>query len=103
MRDAATFVRAAAELAARAEAIAARHGLAVELLDMGGGLGIPYADDEAPLDIAALGVGLAAEMQAWAERSALRRARLLLEPGRWLAGPAGAYLCRLGVSCFSSP
>ena len=25
----------------------------------------------------------------------LREARLLLEPGRWLAGPAGVYLCRV--------
>lgn len=95
VRDAATLVRAAADLAARAEPIAARHGLVLELLDMGGGLGIPYADGEAPLDIAALGAGLAAEMQTWARRPTLRRARLLLEPGRWLSGPAGAYLCRV--------
>ena len=72
-----------------------RHGLELELLDAGGGLGIPYADDEAPLDIAALGAGLAAELATWAERPALRGRRLLLEPGRWLAGPAGAYLCRV--------
>ena len=38
---------------------------------------------------------LAAELTGWGDRPALRRARLLLEPGRWLAGPAGAYLCRV--------
>jgi diaminopimelate decarboxylase len=95
VRAAAVLVAGAADLAARAEAIAARHGLRLELLDMGGGLGIPYAHDEEPLDIAGLGAGLAAEMLTWAERPALREARLLLEPGRWLAGPAGAYLCRV--------
>ena len=95
VREAAVLVQAAVDLAARAEPIAARHGLALELLDMGGGLGIPYADDERPLDIAGLGAGLAAELLTWAERPALRGARLLLEPGRWLVGPAGAYLCRV--------
>jgi diaminopimelate decarboxylase len=95
VRDAAELVRGAAELAARTEPIATRHGITLESLDIGGGLGISYADDDGPLDIAGLGAGLTAEMQTWAERPALRGARLLLEPGRWLAGPAGAYLCRV--------
>ena len=95
VRDAVVLVQAASELAARAEPIAARHAMTVELLDMGGGLGIPYADHEEPLDISGLGAGLAAEIHTWAERPALRGARLLLEPGRWLSGPAGAYLCRV--------
>lgn len=91
--DAAVLVEGVADLARRAELIAGRHGLAIELLDAGGGLGIPYDDDETALDIAALGAGLATEMATWAGRPALRSARLLLEPGRWLAGPAGVYLC----------
>ena len=93
VREAAVLVEGAVELARRAERIAARHDLELELLDAGGGLGIPYAADEDPLDIAALGKGLAMELATWATRPSLRGARLLLEPGRWLAGPAGAYLC----------
>lgn len=92
--DAGVLVAAAMDLAARAERIAADHGLTLELLDSGGGLGIPYAG-ESPLDIAALGEGLQAEMATWTDRASLRNARLLLEPGRWLVGPAGAYLCRV--------
>lgn len=95
VREAALLVDGVAELARRAEAIAGRHGLALELLDAGGGLGITYADDEAELDLAALGEGLAAELGTWATRPGLAAARLLLEPGRWLTGPAGAYLCRV--------
>jgi diaminopimelate decarboxylase len=87
------LVDGAADLARRAERIAERHALEIGTLDMGGGLGIPYAEGDAVLDIDALGNGLATEMASWAERAALRHARLLLEPGRWLAGPAGAYLC----------
>ena len=34
-------------------------GLPLEQIDLGGGLGVPYAEDEAPLDVEALGRGLA--------------------------------------------
>ena len=91
--EAAVLIDAAIDLARRAERIAVGHGLELELLDAGGGLGIPYAADEAALDIEALGEGLAAELATWVVRPGLRGARFLLEPGRWLAGPAGAYLC----------
>lgn len=93
--DAAVLVEAAADLARRAEHIAEHHGLDIELLDTGGGLGIPYTADEVPLDIGALGEGLKAELASWSERVGLSGTRLLLEPGRWLTGPAGAYLCRV--------
>jgi diaminopimelate decarboxylase len=89
------LVDGAASLARRASDIAGRHGLVIELLDAGGGLGIPYAPSESPLDIEALGVGLRAEQASWHDLPGLREARLLLEPGRWLAGPAGAYICRV--------
>jgi diaminopimelate decarboxylase len=95
VRDAGLLVEALVDLASRAERIATAHDLRLELLDSGGGLGIPYADDEQSLDIGELGQGVAAEMATWADRPTLRDARLLFEPGRWLAGPAGAYLCRV--------
>lgn len=65
------------------------HGL--DLIDLGGGLGIPYAEDEAELDLEALGSGLADLLadHPWFT------GRLFLEPGRWLAGPCGTYLCRV--------
>jgi diaminopimelate decarboxylase len=83
------------DLASRADVLAQTHGLDVRLIDAGGGLGIPYATDVPELDIAALGEGIAAELRAWADRASLRETRLLIEPGRWLAGPAGAYLTRV--------
>lgn len=95
VRDAAVLMAAAADLARRAEAIGGRHGLEIELLDTGGGLGIAYAASETSLDIQALGLGLAAELASWQDRPTLRSARLLFEPGRWLVGPAGAYLCTI--------
>ncbi len=93
--EAAVLVEGVADLARRTERIAERHGLELTLLDAGGGLGVPYAAGEADLDLAALGEGIGRELDTWSTRPALRGARLLLEPGRWLAAPAGVYLCRV--------
>ncbi|MEA2026540.1 MAG: type III PLP-dependent enzyme [Chloroflexota bacterium] len=88
------LVAGVSHLAVRAQRIAARHGLELELLDAGGGLGVPYGG-EPPLDLAALGEGIRAELATWVGRAPLRNARLLFEPGRWLTAPAGIYLCRV--------
>ncbi len=71
--------------------MAAEHGIGLELIDIGGGLGIPYAAGDDPLDIEALGAGhtlLLAEHDWFA-------GDLLLEPGRWLSGPCGVYAARV--------
>ena len=67
------------------------HGLPVSQVDLGGGLGVPYAQAEAPLDVATLGRGLEALLAAhpWFE------GELIVEPGRFLAGPCGLYLSRV--------
>jgi diaminopimelate decarboxylase len=67
------------------------HGLAFEQIDLGGGLGVPYAPGEAPLDLAAFGQGLS-DLLA---RHAWFKGELILEPGRFLAGPCGVYLARV--------
>lgn len=66
-------------------------GYELDLIDLGGGLGIPYAEDEEELDLTALGSGLN-ELLA---DNPWFTGRLFLEPGRWLAGPCGIYLCRV--------
>ncbi|HAE23132.1 MAG TPA: hypothetical protein DCG47_12525, partial [Spirochaetaceae bacterium] len=66
-------------------------GLALEYIDLGGGLGIPYADTEAPLNVQALAEGLAVVLEA----NPWFNGRLVLEPGRWLAGPCGVYLSKV--------
>ncbi len=68
-----------------------REAGSLELIDLGGGLGIPYAEGEAELDLAALGSGLGRvlEENPWFD------GRVIVEPGRFLAGPCGAYLGRV--------
>jgi diaminopimelate decarboxylase len=82
-------------LAATAERVSRRHGVRLPLVDAGGGLGIPYQPTEDPLDLDDLGRLLRRELDSWIDRATLARSTLLLEPGRFLVGPAGAYLTRI--------
>jgi diaminopimelate decarboxylase len=78
-----------------ARRLAAAAGTPLELIDVGGGLGIPYEPHEESLDLRRFGSGLAEVTGGWADDPLLSSARLLLEPGRYLVGPAGAYLARV--------
>lgn len=66
---------------------------AVRTLNIGGGFGIPYFPRDKPLDLAAVGRGLAPLAARVAER--LPDARLVIELGRYLVGEAGIYVCRV--------
>ena len=74
-----------------ARRLAEGHGLVLEQIDLGGGLGVSYAPEEAPLDAAALGAGL----EALLARHSWFQGALILEPGRFLAAPCGVYLARV--------
>ncbi|MHB8399443.1 MAG: diaminopimelate decarboxylase family protein [Candidatus Limnocylindrales bacterium] len=78
-----------------AREVATTAGFRLRLVDVGGGLGIPYRADERPLDLDRLGRRLAAAAAVWAVDEVSRGVRVLIEPGRFLVGPAGAYLCRV--------
>lgn len=62
----------------------AQEGFSLRRLDLGGGFGIPY--DDGP------GFALEAYAAMVARLMAGRDLELLIEPGRWLAGPAGILL-----------
>jgi len=74
--------------------LARRLGTSLRLIDVGGGLGIPYAYGDPTLDLERLGRRLARLVATWSGDAILREARLLLEPGRHLVGPVGVYLAR---------
>ena len=78
-----------------ARALATGAGFPLRLVDVGGGLGIPYEAHEAGLDLAALGARLASLAARLAADPATRDTRLLLEPGRFLVGAAGAFVARV--------
>jgi diaminopimelate decarboxylase len=93
--DGRALVDHAATTARAARVLAGIVGVPLRLVDVGGGLGIPYEAHEESLDLAGLGRGLAALVADWKDDPWLADARLLLEPGRFLVGPSGAYLARV--------
>ena len=93
--DAAALVEHVAATVRTARRLALATGTTLRLIDAGGGLGIPYEPHEESLDLVRLGAGLAEITRDWTTDPVLSEARLLLEPGRFLVGQAGAYLARV--------
>jgi diaminopimelate decarboxylase len=78
----------AAEAVARLAGDLAHDGVTIEHLDLGGGLGIQYQDEQTTVSPAEY---------AEAVLPAIRRSGLMLvlEPGRWIVGPSGILLTRV--------
>lgn len=65
----------------------------VRVLNIGGGLGIPYFPGDERLDVALVAGNLAAILEGLDSR--LPGAQVVLELGRFLVGEAGIYVCRV--------
>jgi diaminopimelate decarboxylase len=70
-------------------------GKPVSTIDLGGGLGIPYFAHEKELDLNILCHGARELVDAALSQVSMANARFLVEPGRFLAGPAGLYVARV--------
>jgi diaminopimelate decarboxylase len=68
-----------------------------EVVDLGGGLGIQYVEDEAPPAIEDFVGALRDRLEHEWRLHGLSAPRLILEPGRSLVGRAGVTLYRVGV------
>ncbi|MFE1166786.1 hypothetical protein [Nocardiopsis sp. NPDC058789] len=66
---------------------AKRHGVDLRVVDVGGGLGVPFEEGDGEFDLAALGAALAALPDPGVE--------VVFEPGRWIAAPTGWYAARV--------
>lgn len=75
--------------------VCARHALAPRKLVFGSGLGIPYHDGDAPLDLDAAARGVAGDLDALKRDPRFAGTRLVLELGRYLVGEAGYFLTRV--------
>jgi diaminopimelate decarboxylase len=94
LRDAEQIAGHVAELVEIGRRVAAETDTPLRLVDAGGGLGIPYSDGEWPLDLARLGRRLTELREGW-DADGHSELELVLEPGRFLVGPAGAYVTRV--------
>lgn len=73
--------------------LGASTGMPMRVVNIGGGLGIPYFPHEAGLDAAAVGAGLARILEGFAPR--LGSTRVRMELGRYLVGECGIYVSRV--------
>jgi len=69
---------------------AARQLEEVEIINLGGGLGVPDRPDELPLDTTAMDGGL-----AQLKKQLPRPIQIWIEPGRYVVSPAGVLLARI--------
>ncbi|WP_437114150.1 diaminopimelate decarboxylase [Streptomyces syringium] len=72
-----------------------RHGVTLPELDLGGGFAIAYRDGDPALDPRAYADRVGGELALQCARFDLPVPRLTVEPGRWIAGPAGVALYRV--------
>lgn len=93
--DAAALADHAAATMATARRVARTVGVPLRVMDVGGGLGIPYDGMTPPLDLVALGRHFADLDRAWSADPTTATTRVLLEPGRFLVARAGAFVTRV--------
>jgi diaminopimelate decarboxylase len=81
------------ELAARI----AEHGVVVSELDLGGGFGIAYTQDDDPPEVKSLAAGLRSIVAAQCAAFGLPVPQLTIEPGRGIVGPSTVTLYEVGT------
>ncbi len=72
-------------------------GVVLPELDLGGGYGIAYTEDEEPLDVDAVARELLAAVARIAEELGIDAPTVLVEPGRAIAGPGAVTVYEVGT------
>ena len=70
-------------------------GIVFELVDLGGGIGIPYRPEDEPVDLDAVGRGIQGAYRDIIESGGLPALRIALECGRVITGPYGYLVARV--------
>ncbi|MEN2785121.1 pyridoxal-dependent decarboxylase, exosortase A system-associated [Sphingomonas qilianensis] len=91
--DSAAIIETQAATIALAARLSEEVGAPPPLVNLGGGFGIPYFAGDTPIDLTAIGAGLASALQARA--AILADARFAIELGRYIVGECGVYLTRV--------
>lgn len=69
-------------------------GLDLEFIDFGGGFGIKYRDEDEELNIQKAGE-MVGRLKNSIEFKSISSARLIIESGRFISGPAGYYIAKV--------
>lgn len=93
--DAAAIAQTARMLFALAVELSAGLGIAIDLVNIGGGIGIPYRPDEQPVDLPQLGNAIRQAYDQTIGASDLDHPALAMECGRVITGPHGYLVSRV--------
>ena len=91
--DAAAIADTQAQTVALAARLANEIGEAPPLVNLGGGMGVPYFPGDKPVDATAVGAALGEALAA--RDPVLAKSHFAMELGRWLVAEAGVYLTRI--------
>ena len=69
-------------------------GIALEFLNLGGGIGIPYLPEQQPVDLEQLGQGIKKEFDRILVPAGLDQMKLCMESGRMITGPYGYLVAK---------
>jgi len=92
--DSSAFIETARMLFELALEIHESCGVRIELINLGGGIGIPYRPDQAPLDLAALGEQVRDVYEEQIASTPLHPLCIAMENGRMMTGPHGVLVTR---------
>src|SRR5579864_9616065 len=95
--DAAGFEVAAHRVIDLAVRIRDEHGIEIAELDLGGGFGIAYTDEDDAPEVKMLAQSLRDIVDAQCRAAGLARPRLTVEPGRGIVGPSTVSLYTVGT------
>ncbi|MEU9040961.1 MULTISPECIES: diaminopimelate decarboxylase [unclassified Kitasatospora] len=89
------YLRAVDALVRLLAEVRERHGVELSELDLGGGHGIRYRSGDTELDLAEFAVRVTDRLAVRCAEAGLEVPRLLVEPGRAIAGPAAVAVYRV--------
>jgi diaminopimelate decarboxylase len=75
------------------EAVSARLDIRFDFINMGGGLGIPYRPEEAPLNLAAMAEAVTGMFGKFSDDNGYMP-KLFMESGRYVSGPHGVLVVK---------
>mmetsp|Transcript_99703 Transcript_99703/g.319952 ORF Transcript_99703/g.319952 Transcript_99703/m.319952 type:complete len:464 (-) Transcript_99703:304-1695(-) len=70
-------------------------GIKMEMVNLGGGVGIPYLPGQPVIDVASVGAGIHAVYKEIIEAKGLAPMKVVMECGRYITGPAGFLVSRV--------
>jgi len=85
------MVQTAQMLLEQVEKISTKLGITIEFINIGGGIGIPYKPDDAPLDQDAMAREIIDEFQRFKDKNG-SEPKLFMESGRYISGPHGVLV-----------